>query len=516
MNRAATFLFFVSVMLNTLDAHADETCVVSGNLSISTKDSYQCDPIYTDCHNWASVKSSTPKPLRYLEVSIVDAATTIPWSWGRTDSQGNYSMSFTAPSCAAIARWNLQLKFRRYRSATSTSFVFVIVTGNETTAAAKSYNNFKFATGGCGSTTCTISHDLGAVAGDPGERFGTIYQTADHMFGVATSWSSAVMDEIDGTTDSTALRIYHSADNANSNFSLAKWMVRFGYSIYRQGATLRHELGHAYQAAVHRRRQWVDPHHDPPVVGWDNPKCLSYGYYAAGEPNWYHGEEGCEYGFTAMYEGMASFFGVRSAVGDDHGRQAWFCFCQSNNDPSICSKTAAVANIEDGIQPCLGQQGIGFVGVGDHYASNMGDCVWLRSDLSCNCDDTNGNNLCDDNDWHRSHGWRSEAGVYRFLWDVVDGNNNNGSDDSDVAMDVFVSTLRGMSCSTTVFQDGSCNEPNRADPADCDPQSPNQVIYDADPQTRTRDSYNVWDIAEIMPGDQAAERVNNCVQGAKD
>ncbi len=32
----------------------------------------------------------------------------------------------------------------------------------------------------------------------------------------------------------------------------------------------------------------------------------------------------------------------------------------------------------------------------------------------------------------------------------------------------------------------------------------------------TRHSYNVWDIAELIPGDQSAERVLKCVDGAHD
>lgn len=36
------------------------------------------------------------------------------------------------------------------------------------------------------------------------------------------------------------------------------------------------------------------------------------------------------------------------------------------------------------------------------------------------------------------------------------------------------------------------------------------------PAFGTRDAYNIWDISELVPGDQNSERLINCVQNASD
>ena len=75
--------------------------------------------------------------------------------------------------------------------------------------------------------------------------------------------------------------------------------------------------------------------------------------------------------------------------------------------------------------------------------------------------------------------------------------------------------LESMPCTGTDWDvDGSCNEPNRQFALWCQPLTGDGIPVT--PMEGTRDSYNAWDMAEMIAGDQADERSLNCVDDAGD
>lgn len=116
-------------------------------------------------------------------------------------------------------------------------------------------------------------------------------------------------------------------------------------------------------------------------------------------------------------------------------------------------------------------------------------------------------------------GWRNTRQVMRFFWDMIDTNDEGGTypDDTDLSMAGLVAVFEGMTCTGATSEygdDGTCNEPTRPTSGSCTPSSSSAAPVT--PMTSTRDSYNIWDIAAIVGGNQSAERSLNCVEEAED
>jgi hypothetical protein len=104
--------------------------------------------------------------------------------------------------------------------------------------------------------------------------------------------------------------------------------------------------------------------------------------------------------------------------------------------------------------------------------------------------------------------------ITRFLWDMLDTSTDAGNDATDLNMPGFTTVMENMPCSGTDFGvNGSCNEFDRSTPSACSPATEGATSPTG---TGTRDSYNAWDLAAAIQGDQSSERTLNCVQGATD
>lgn len=202
----------------------------------------------------------------------------------------------------------------------------------------------------------------------------------------------------------------------------------------------------------------------------------------------------------------------------------------------MCSRNAATfdptRDLGGGLSRCLDTAGnwLGygyFKAIGDRWIVSQDQCVRLKKyfggpgwPAGCGCNETfPGSGICNDV-WRLSEGWRSETQVTRFLWDMIDDNNEGGPYPdltNYLTMSDFVSIMEAMPCSSSsVGVDGTCNEPARWQVTNCNPVVDGTYLPAGSPMTGSRDSYNVWDIAEMIPGGQANERILNCVQGAGD
>jgi hypothetical protein len=109
-------------------------------------------------------------------------------------------------------------------------------------------------------------------------------------------------------------------------------------------------------------------------------------------------------------------------------------------------------------------------------------------------------------------GFRNEVNIARFFWDHIDSNNEtNDNDNSD--MSTVAANLELMACDAGIFgADGTCNEPNRLNSGSC----PFDTLLPGTPMNATRDSYNAWDVADALSGDQGTELLLNCLASASD
>jgi hypothetical protein len=229
-----------------------------------------------------------------------------------------------------------------------------------------------------------------------------------------------------------------------------------------------------------------------------------------------HSSLSCEYGATATKEGLANFLAARSLT--THDTEVWGCSCDEDasagDDQDVCSKLAAFSlssGDPDRIDfSCTSGR---FYGVGDRYSDSPATCAQIQKAQGCDCV----NSTCEDS-VRLTTGWQNQEQVNRFLWDVVDTNNENGADNTDENIITLIAALEGMPCSETQLNvDGTCNEPNRQISGGawfCNPVSDSATS--PAPHGGTRHSYNVFDFGSVIPGDQTDERVLNCVQGATD
>lgn len=274
-------------------------------------------------------------------------------------------------------------------------------------------------------------------------------------------------------------------------------------SLHNVGGATRHELGHVAHNAMHGRQSGSSDM---------SLKCYSE-IFNAGTPG--HTATSCEYGETATIEGIATFIAARSITTTD--TNVWFCLAADNSNQDVCSECVLTLTSDpDRVRSCNGVA-YAIEGIGDMYANLNTHCARLKMDaplLGCDCPDADEDLFCDP-PWYQSNGFRNEVDVTRFLWDMIDTYNDGGQDDTYESMITLAADFEGITCvnGSGYDVDGTCNEPARSNPADCEPvdgQLPGL------PMKGTRDSYNVYDLAEVIAGDQTTERTLNCVQAAGD
>lgn len=480
---------------------AATTCTLTGSADIQPMDVYYCDTAPTggtqSCTGWKEVNlDSTTQPMRYMQVRVYKASDGSFLTKTYTNSSGAYTATFTLPSCNVDV--DVQFVFKRIHesdlAAGTPRWRFRLVSSS----AGSSTWGTTWTVPLTGSTTTYDRHWTRGANPGISTRLANVYYTANSTISEMTTWTSNLSAQFANTSESDgeALRIMVDPNADPSPVAYAHmggWYIWLMYDDYSRGGTTRHELGHIAHYGLHSRKKIND--------------CSSYRYDSDSSNT--HSFWTCEWGQPTTDEAMASFLGVRSVTTND--TNAWFCWGASDSNQDTCSEGAISPDGDDRIYSVNGGQ---FVGVGDAFVTTSSHCARMAT-YSCNCFDVNSNGICDS---YGDFGWRSEIQTMRFLWDIIDTNNENGNDDTDESMVSLADLFEAMTCESAnsgdFGNDGECNEPNRYSSIDCDPSS--DMGLGITPMTSTRDAYNAWDIGDLVPLNQTTERQINCVDGASD
>ncbi|MBX3126297.1 MAG: hypothetical protein KF718_06250 [Polyangiaceae bacterium] len=230
--------------------------------------------------------------------------------------------------------------------------------------------------------------------------------------------------------------------------------------------------------------------------------CSSYHYNFSGS----YYSDSCEYGSAAFNEGIASFFGIRSAT--THDTNVWDCRCRDNNQ-GICSQMSNSLTTPDRVQLCPDLDG-DFVGVGDRWIVSSATCKRLYRTSGCNDCQAGGDGYCTSG-WNALLGWRNVVQVMRFMWDLIDTNNEGGNDDVDYTAGSLVTAMQSMP--TGWGDDGSCRESEKVPGQFCNPLIDGYPVTGG---TGSRDAYNPRDISDLLPENLANLMAINCVSFATD
>jgi len=106
----------------------------------------------------------------------------------------------------------------------------------------------------------------------------------------------------------------------------------------------------------------------------------------------------------------------------------------------------------------------------------------------------------------------------RFMWDMIDTNNEGGQDDTAYYIQGLVNRMTqymGFGNPPEYGEDGTCWEHNPGPGNICIPHDPKDP-HPGGPAEGTRDGYHTFDFASAITGDQGAEMALNCSQGAYD
>lgn len=475
-------------------------CSISGYVRLQPADQYYCDATPTgsvqDCANWTEVDLDTAvKPLKYIRLDLRTASGTY-LGFAITDYNGYYSTSVVLQGADCTGQTLVaNVVFRRIHEGDIGSptpryrLRLRPYSSNSTWAAATQ----KTLTGP------STQHDiLFQRNGGTASRIADLYYTTNSAVSQIILWTSN-LDAAFGTTYGTLEMLFETGYNATSWADFPNWGVHLNENDVNKGAVIRHEVGHLVYATMLR--------------GNRAGNCVSYAYNNAAS----HGGESCEWGETATGEGVAHFIATRSITYSDEN--AWLCTCFDPANQDICSEVAVGVLEDDRNQVCSNGSGR-FSGIGDTYASTQNHCTQLKrtGGNGCLCPGFENGNYCSSLWSMLGGGFRNEVQVARFLWDLID-THNEGADLTDLSMGGvggLASIFEGMACDSNAGYgvDGTCNEPSRANDADCIPNPPTDA--EVTPHQGTRDSLNVFDIADVVPGDQTGIRTVNCVQGAGD
>lgn len=477
------------------------TCTIFGTVSIEPLDGYYCDRDWlgSACNGWREVDlDQGARPMKHLLVTVNDPETGTQLASTATTSTGSYLVSVpNMPDCSRTVQ--VRFYFARVHEAdiAPTRFRFWVV---DPETGFVSYNPWNVPLTGILKLFSVTYHR--ANPDEPAVKLANMYYTTQSAITEIVRWTTNLNEQFARQEIPGILRIRYDPFSVNTSVStdVVGWQILFGSGNYNQGGSIRHELGHLVHAALHHRRQINN--------------CLSYAFNN-GDPT-VHGTPFCEYGQAAMIEGLANFIAARSITTSN---SAWWSFCAQNENQDLQSETAFVAPFDpDRRLRCTTASVAPFAGIGDAFSTLNAHCVRLQADepppapiTGCNCGETDELGICTGN-FYRSNGWRNEIQVARFLWDIIDSNNEGGQDNANYSMGGpggLAAILEGMRCGPRGFgTDGNCNEPN------------DQFVCNASdgtipplPMRGSRDSYNVYDIAQLLPTNETAERRLNCVQG---
>ena len=488
-------------------ARADVTCTLRGRRTIEPLDSYFCDNASSDCTGWleqdlhrARTGDLGPRPLQYLRIDLYQGNKFLLTT--HTDANGDWAASVRLPGDTCVdqqvdVRWVFARVHEDDLNASNTRYRFYI-TSNNADASRYTFNRVRLS-----GTVTSYDHTTPSSTTSEAARIANVFYTANSTVRELVRWTGRLNQAFASRNlrEGGAMRIRYDAANAGV-FSTAedqpRWRVNLGYETYNRGAYLRHEIGHLVHMATHSGRMSL-------VCNSDNLGSVRG-----------RSDTGCDHGFNALLEGLPSLIGMRTIFDSNTNGNGWWCTCGDNGNQNVCSDSIATAlRDNDRIVGCTA--GV-FSGVADDFATTAANCSRLRRQDGC-CDlDTCGAcgtaGDCAQSFWQR-HGWRNTRQIHRFLWDLLDSTTDGGQDDTDLTMagaNGFIAILENMPCDAGVFGvDGTCNEGARASASQC-VESNSATAPPAD-ANGTRDTYNVWDVAWLVPGDQENERVINCVQG---
>jgi hypothetical protein len=530
-------LILLAVLLAPTAVLAQRQCTVTGNVTIDSSDSYYCDTTWgNNCAGWREVNLDTvSQPMRFLAVEIWDLGQTTRYGKTHTLSNGSFSRTVLMPGNAPCAGRQIVLRVDmrrvheddlnvatpRYRFKVTRSRV------NDQTESHK-YAHGRTLTG---DTTVANWHFSRVALGSEETEYSAVanlYYMTNSMLTQAVTWEPFIGFKFESTNEAAGgiYRIRFSVvtdqdpcNGANGCAPLVGWGVHVN-NIAGNGMLMRHEVGHSVHQAIHgKQTQFTN--------------CTSPNY--GGSTGRDH--QGCEWGSYITLEMFVNVLAYRSIVDEDVAENVWRCGATTSGrlpDPSkvppqpqlsqdFCNACRANALADDDrIINCPNTTHL-FAGIGDDFASSLLHCTRLQTTLGCNCPDTDANSICDDYQGTisaaTSLGWRNPVNFERFLWDVLDANDEGALDANDLDIFDVVTAMYGMGYANSPIPwgaDGTCWEHQPAN-GNCLPQSPSASVQPGSfAAAGTRDGYNARDFEDAIPGSQLNEMVLNCVQGAPD
>lgn len=447
------------------------TCTINGTLRYEPRDYYYCDTdvVGADCSNWLAVNLDRRRvallgaePMQHMKIEVRATENGVPLTTVYTNTSGRFTATITRPSCTNTTVYVAPTYWRRNESiAAQHRFRITDAMDRDVSVALPAA-----LTGATSTWAYTLS---GTSTTQNARRFATYYTMNSALTEVVT-WSANLSARLSGTTVADIQPVVmDSTYNGGSKAETAPGKIGrlwLDYDDYASGQTIRHELGHWVHQVAHKELQKHD--------------CLDYRF--PGNLPQEHNTDSCEYGFSGVMEGIATFIAARSVTEND--KFVWSCWIQSGNQDECTKQVVARTGDSDNNDGVVSGA---YEVLGDWYVDRASRCVVPAT--GCGCANPV---ACNNQDVKNDKGWRIETQVARFFWDILDTNNESNLDDTDRSMEQFIASLEGMSC--TGSADGSCNEPN---PGACTAAS--------------RDKYNSYDFGDLIPGDQAAERTLNCV-----
>jgi len=528
-------LIVLAVLLAPTAVLAQRQCTVTGNVTIDSSDSYYCDTTWgNNCAGWREVNLDTvSQPMRFLAVEIWDGNGTTRLGKTHTLSNGSFSRTVLMPGndpCAGRA-FRLAVDMRRVHendlNVATPRYRFKVtrsILNNE-------IDSYKYGSNRTltGDTTVANWHFARVPLGSPeteSSAVANLYYMTNSMLTQAVTWEPFIGFKFESTNEAAGgiYRIRYSAAppqehtdqcSAGGCAFLAGWFIHVN-NVAGNGMLMRHEVGHSVHQAIHGKQS-------------DFVSCTSSSYGGSGTRD----HQGCEWGSYITLEMFVNVLAYRSIVDEDVAENVWRCGAttsgrlQTMTQPQLsqdfcnaCRANALADN--DRILNCPNTTHL-FAGIGDDFASSLLHCTRLQTTLGCNCTDADANSICDDYQGTisaaTSLGWRNPVNFERFLWDVLDANDEGALDANDLDIFDLVTAMYGMGYSNKPIpwgDDGTCWEHQPAN-GSCLPQSPSASVQPGSFAAKgTRDGYNARDFEDAIPGSQLDEMLLNCVHGAPD
>lgn len=505
MIRALLWTLAVVVVGLSVRGAVAATCTITGSVRLESEDSYYCDTNHTSCTGWFEVDldsktGANAVPLRYMEVDVYVGGSQIGRAF--SDANGAYSVSFQNSICAGS---NVQLVFvfarvhESDRFAPTPRYRFHVTTSSGNSWSASIPVTL---TG----TTTNYSYTFTRPASTAG-RFANVYYTFNSALTEVISWSNRLLNYsyFNATFIGNRFQVWHYSGSGPGEWGLDHIKVAWGN--HHRGNGNRHEFGHTIHHIVNQELR-TDCRHSYDYQYTSMNNAPSYGF------------RDCEWGYTAVDEAMALFFATRSVT---VANNAWACSCGSTSNQDLCTETAvsSFSGVDSDRMKFCPSTSDRFIGIGDAFANSTARCANLGqtpgNTEGCDCDPDDGT-LCpiSNPNFRLTQGWMNRVQVARFLWDMIDSQNET-NDNENFTMPSLIASMESMPCTFDgVGVDGNCNEFQQSKTVPrCNPVSGNSLnISQSTPKSVHK--YNVWDLAELFPGDQGSERILNCVQGAID